>query len=132
MRLLWLFLVPVILAVALISCGTSSNKLESISVSPLMADAKDYTNGYVQFTASGIYTNGKEMDQLEVLWSGGPPWVTEPWSIQIDRNGVASCVSAPVGTYKVWAVAPINPGTPISGMNQSTPQVSATAQLTCP
>jgi hypothetical protein len=132
MRQLWLCIVLTVLATALISCGNSSNKLESISISPATAAAKNYANGEVQFTASGMYSNGQEVKPLAVLWSNGPPWLMQPWAIQIDRNGVASCVSAPAGTYEVWAGAPINPDIPLSGMNQSTPQVNSTAALTCP
>jgi len=132
MRTLWLFLAPLLLAILLISCGSNSNKLQSISVTPANADAKDYANGQVQFTASGMYSNGKQVKPLSVLWSAGPPWLMEPWAIEVNSDGTASCVSAPAGTYSVWAGAPTNADTPLSGMNQSTPQVSGTALLTCP
>ena len=131
MRQLPLIFILTVFVIVLLSCGNSSDKLQSISVTPATADAKDYANGQVQFAASGMYSNGREVKPLAVLWTGGSPWVMQPWAIQIDGNGLASCVSA-VGTFEVWAVAPINANIPLSAMNQSTPQVSGTAQLTCP
>jgi len=119
------------IAITLLSCG-NSNKLQSISISPASADAKDYPNGQVQFTAVGTYANGSQVKPLTVLWSPGAPWLALPAAVQLDSNGVASCGNVPAGTYPVWAGAPIDPHTPVSGMNQSTPLVNGTAHLTCP
>jgi len=119
------------IAIALVSCGTN-NKLQSISVTPATANAKDYAVGRVQFTAAGTYTNGSQVKPLTVLWSPGPPAVVQPAMVVVDNNGVASCGSVPPGTYPVWAGAPADPHIAVSSMNQSTPTVSGEAQLTCP
>jgi hypothetical protein len=131
LRLLFPLLALTSLALALISCGSSNTKLQSISIAPATADAKDYTNGQVQYTAAGTYDDGTQVKPLTVLWSPGPPWVA-PRPIQVNGNGIASCGTSPAGTYPVWAGAPISQGTQVSMMNQSTPMVTATAQLTCP
>lgn len=131
MRIFLSSLVLLSIALALVSCG-NSNKLQSMSLTPATADAKDYANGQVQFTATGTYTNGSQVKPLAVLWSPGPPWTISVWAIQLDSTGVASCGIAPAGTYPVWAGAPIDPHTPVSRLNQATPMVSATAHLTCP
>jgi|SRR5215467_7510864 len=131
LRLLFPSLALAFLALALISCGSSSKKLQSISITPATADAKDFTNGQVQYTAAGTYSDGSQVKPLTVLWSPGPPWVA-PRPILVNDNGLASCGTAPAGTYPVWAGAPNDLSTPVSRMNQSTPMATATAQLTCP
>lgn len=131
LRLLTPFFAVTCVALALISCG-SSKKLQSIAITPATADAKDYPNGQVQYTAAGTYTDGSRVKPLTVLWSPGPPWLMMPWSVQVNANGVASCGTSPAGTYPVWAGAPTNMSTSVSSMNQTTPMVSATAQLLCP
>jgi len=120
------------LGLALISCGTSSAKLKSISITPAIADAKDFSNGQVQYTAAGTYSDGSQVKPLMVLWSAGPPWVVTSWDVQVNGNGIASCGASPAGTYPIWAGAPISQSTTVPMMNQSTPMVTATAQLTCP
>lgn len=131
LRLLLPLLILGCLALALISCG-STNKLQSISITPATADAKGFPNGKVQYTAAGTYTDGTQVKPLTVLWSPGPPWIMTPWAIQVNGDGVASCGTSPAGTYPVWAGAPTNASTSVSSMNQSTPMVTATAQLICP
>ena len=128
--------VPILLlaayAIALLSCGSSSNKLQSVTITPATADARNYPNGQVQFTATGTSSNGRQVKPLTALWSPGPPWTIQPFVIVVDNNGLASCGSVPAGTYQIWAGAPSDPNTPVSSMKQGTPSVSGTAQLTCP
>jgi hypothetical protein len=52
------FLALVAVAAATLSCGSGSNasrQLQSITLIPASADAQDYPNGQVQFTATGYY-----------------------------------------------------------------------------
>lgn len=131
-RLYLSFVVFLLVAAAsVLGCG-SSRRLKSITITPANADAQNYPGGQVQFTASGTYTDGSKVNPLGVVWWGGQPWTKMPWIIQLDSNGLASCGSAQPGTYSVLATAPLDPNVPLTQMNMSTPQLSATAQLTCP
>jgi hypothetical protein len=132
LRLLIPSLALTFLALALISCGSSSKKLGSISITPAVADAKDFPNGQVKYTAAGTYSDGSQVKPLPVMWSAGPPWVATSWDVKVDGNGIATCGTSPAGTYPVWAGAPTSVSTSVTMMNQSTPMVTATAQLTCP
>lgn len=124
-------LLVVVSVASVLGCG-SSRKLKSIIINPATADAQQYPGGQVQFTASGTYTDGSKVNPLPVKWSGGQPWTQMPWIIQLDSNGLASCGNAQSGVYNVFATAPLDPSSPVSQMNMSTPQLTATAQLTCP
>ena len=118
-------------ATSVVACG-NTRRLKSITINPASADARDFPNGQIQFTASGTYTDGSKVNPLGVVWSGGQPWTLMPWIIQLDSNGLASCGNAQPGTYTVFATAPLDPTFPLSKMNMSTPQLTTTAQVTCP
>lgn len=121
----------VVTATSVVACG-NTRKLKSITIDPASADARNFPTGQIQFTASGTYTDGSKINPLSVVWSGGQPWTLMPWIIQLDSNGLASCGNAQAGTYSVFATAPLDTSFPVSQMNMSTPQLTATAQLTCP
>jgi hypothetical protein len=131
MRKVLLFLPRSILLlsiVILLSCGSSNRELQSISVSPAAA------NGQAQFVATGTYTDGSKVSPLTALWSPGNPWVMSqlvPAAISVDAHGIASCLTRS-GTFTIDATAPVNPQIPVSQMGPTTPQVSGTAQITCP
>jgi hypothetical protein len=120
------------------SCG-SGHELHSLSITPSTADAKNFSNGAVQFTAMGSYGSGQPI-VANALWWTFTPWTVPPPSdaptpptpptFSITAEGVATCFG--VGTFTLWATAPANQNEPISQMTQHTAQVSATAQLTCP
>jgi hypothetical protein len=116
-------------AAVLLACG--SNHLESITVTPATADAQDFPNGQVQFTATGVYSNGNRVDPIPALWSQGNPWALTPIAIVIDSTGLASCGSV-AGTFPVTATAPRDRSIAVSDMTMNTKQVSGTAMLTCP
>lgn len=129
------FTLLVLVAISMLACGINS-RLQSITVSPATADAKDYANGQVPYTATGTYTNGNQVKPLAALWTPAPPWSLTPqmpWPpITLDSTGLASCGTANPGTYMIVATAPVDPHFPLSQMTMTTPQTSGMATLTCP
>ena len=128
------YILLLVVALSMLGCGSGKSthgQLQSISVAPATADAQNFANGQVQFTATGTYTDGSKVSPLTALWSQGSPWIKTVDGIGLDSQGVASCLGAP-GTYPVGATAPVDPHMPLSQMTMTTPQVSGTAQLTCP
>jgi hypothetical protein len=114
-------LVPGVVALALtasieLGCGSRADpvQVQSVTLSPSVADAKDYPNGRVQFTATAYYSNNPRH---------GVPLTVSGWGscyqnlstpdVTVSRTGVAQCASGAVGKYTVWANAPRN----VSGAN---------------
>lgn len=135
-RFLCLLTVPVLAAICL-SCS-SSGGLKSVAITPATADAQASPGGQVQFTAMGTYPGQMQSVAVNALWWNSQPWVIAPTAaptptpaINIDSNGLATCTQLS-GTFTVWATAPKNQSTPVSQMTKSTPQVTGTAQMTCP
>lgn len=131
-RFLCLFAIPVLAAISL-SCS-SSGGLKSVAITPATADAQTAPNGQVQFTAMGTYPGQSQSVTVNALWWTSQPWVIAPTpspGITIDSNGLASCTNL-TGTFNLWATAPKDQTTSVSKMTKSTPQVTATAQMTCP
>jgi len=134
MRKVW-FLLPcsllLLIAISIVACGNGNGnrQLQSITVSPASARSQ------AQFTATGKYTDGSTVSPLTALWSQDNPWIKAqivPVEIVVDSTtGMASCGSI-AGTFTVDATAPVDPHFPVSQMQPTTPQVSGTAQLTCP
>jgi len=122
-----------ILAVALplLSCGGNSPRLQSLTISPVSG------SGSVQYKATGTMTGSSQSMPVSVLWWTNQPWTYPPtpafWP-SISSAGLAQCKpGAPSGArYTIWAVAPLYSNVPLPQMNESTEQISATAQLTCP
>jgi hypothetical protein len=125
-----------LLAAGLISCGSSNQNigrvLTSIAVTPGTADAQNYPNGQVVFTAAGTFS---------LPPFNGPVTFTAPYAGQfvvdnpvngtiatVIANGVGTvtvqCASGASGTVDVVASAAANNGT--------TTVVSGNGQLTCP
>jgi len=122
------------IAAAMLACGLNHGLYKSLTVSPATADAQNYSNGQVQFTAAGTEINGTQIKPATALWTVGPPWLllTPAPPIQLDQTGLASCGSAPAGIYMIVATAPVDPHLPVSKLTMNTPQVSGAATLTCP
>lgn len=99
-------------------CGSSTPRtLQSMTASPVTADAKDFANGRVKFTATGTYNQPPTtVTPLPVTaWSVNPTTIAT-----IDANGVAECLPGQVGTVKIEiAIAGDGP-------------LMNVAQLTCP
>ena len=132
-------LVVLLLAVLMLSCGMTNpanGLLKSITVTPATADAKNFPNGQVQFTATATYIGKAPVTPATALWTPGIPWALDPqnaWpALSMSSQGLVSCGTAPPATYTIFATAPVDPHIQISQMTMNTPQLFATAQLTCP
>ncbi len=118
----------IVLAISMMDCGSSNRQLQSVTISPNTA------NSQAQFTATGSYSDGSKVTSLPALWFPLRPWYNAANPVQfftLDATGGASC-NGNAGTFNVVATAPTDPGFPLSQMSSTTPQVSGTAQLTCP
>jgi hypothetical protein len=139
MRKLRALILPILLfcvAAAQLSCGSNSG-LQSITIAPASADAKNFPSGQVPFTATGVYAGSSQSVPVSVLWWNEPPWApvaATPSSAPFDITaaGIATCVQGASGTFTVWATAPVDRWLPASQMTADTPRRTATAQITCP
>jgi hypothetical protein len=140
--LLWIVLLGVV-ASTTSACGGPANpqhQILSLAVSPITADAQNYPNGEVPFTATGTYTSPPTtVTPLAATWvvvdqSGG-----QTTNVSITTNGLAQCVTGAPGVYSVGAWVTLFPGPPKVLCNVATPfgnpcgdSVLGIAQLTCP
>jgi hypothetical protein len=129
-----LFLVG--LALETLGCGSSyvnSNRvLQSMVITPANADAKNFPNGQVQFTATGTFS--KPPSPARVTFQ--PPY-TGTWALMgagaaniatISQAGLAQCIPGATGAVTVSAVASANSAT---GPAMSV-AVTGSTTLTCP
>src|ERR1700686_141993 len=104
---LFLLVLLLILAAAItLACGSSPSAdrlLQSVTVAPATADAQDYPNGQVPFTATGFYTaKPTPVTPLTTSWSACYQGATTT-GVSIDPNtGVAQCAAGSAGTYTVF------------------------------
>jgi hypothetical protein len=128
MKKLWLAgLTLFVMALSFLACG--NRQLQTLTISPATG------SGQVQFTAMGTYSGSSQASAVNALWWTNLPWTYPPsaFVITLSSTGLAQCTStAPAGTYTIWAVAPVDPGVPLTKMSMTTRQLVATAQLTCP
>jgi len=108
-------------------------QLLSISITPATADAQTFTNGQVQFTATGTFSDGSK-SQITALWTlNGRFTETAILNIMLNSSGMAQCVAGGfVGTGGVFATAPADTNILLSKMTMFTKNVWGTAQITCP
>ena len=121
--------------VVLTSCGGSSPRvLESISISPNLATAK---NGSVQLIATGTFSSSPvTVTPLPVVWTASPcdnlcnatSDVIGP--ISVNSQGLATCPSGFAGTGPVSAYAPKDPSLPLN--TPKTTLVWGATNVTCP
>ena len=123
-----------------LSCGTNTSstsihQLESITLTPATANAADYPNGQVPFSATGNYNMAPyTVTPLTAGWgacyNGG---VTT--AITVTQEGVAQCAPGAVaGTYTVWADDPPFGNAPVCNAITACGGgclIAGTAQLTC-
>src|SRR5580692_7731252 len=90
------------LAFLTVACGNSSSQreLQKVNVSPTSADAQNYPNGQVQFTAAGTYnTSPVTVTPLQASWGvalNGAPTT----GVSVSSDGVAQCAAgAAPGVY---------------------------------
>lgn len=127
----------ILLAAILISgCGSNSRQLQSVSLSPASADAKNFSNGQVQFTATGTFSQPPSPSPLtsnDVLWCvGGSAGLCSGNIAQgatVDLNGMAQCAPGFVGTVFIMAGTPGTFTPPDLGQRF---KIFGAAQLTCP
>ncbi len=130
------FLALALAASLAMSCGASQgqNQLQSIALSPAVANAQDYPNGQVQFTATGYYTNpSRTVTPLPATW-GTCYKVATTSDVSVTRDGLAQCAPGATGTYMIWASVPVNvnSGCPTIDACGGGCAVQGNAQLTCP
>jgi len=129
-KLLWALMFVTISLV--LGCG--NNRLTSVNVSPAVADARNFPNGQVQFTASATYSGSSHPVTVNNLsWcvgsSSGRCNGNIASAATVNSNGVAQCLSGESGTVMVIAGTGGVMTMPDTG-HQFT--VFGTAQLTCP
>jgi len=132
------FLALILAACFALSCGSSQsqNQLQSLTLSPAMADAQSYPDGQVPFTATGYYSN-----PTHTVTPQPANWVacqqgTPTNEASVSNTGVAHCASGATGTYSInaWDISNAPgiyscPGNTACGGGCT---IQATAQLTCP
>jgi len=118
-----------------LSCGASSfsgliHPLQSITVSPATADAKDYPEGQVQFTATGHYSIAPySVTPQSATW--GACYQNEPTSeVSVTASGLARCATGAEGTYTIFAFD-ITTCNAITACGEGC-TIFGSAQLTCP
>lgn len=110
MKLLYVFLFGTLIQT--VGCGMSMSTprtLQSVTVNPATADAKDFPHEQVQFTPTGIFNKpptrvtplpmcsaSDATGACITAWSVFPPTIAT-----IDQNGLAQCVSGESQTAKV-------------------------------
>jgi|SRR5208282_222412 hypothetical protein len=135
---LFLFVLAVAAAITL-ACGSSSPRtLQSVSITPATANAQDYPDGQVPFTAAGSYTHPPSpVTPISATWGACTTDGSATTAVTVSSNGVAQCASGASGTYQVWAFdMSLIPGTAncnvITACGGGCGRVTGTAQLTCP
>jgi len=117
------FFALLILAAAItLACGSAApHMLQTVMVSPATADAQAFSNGQVQFTATGIFaTKPSPVTPLTVQW-GTCNLNGVPSEISVSQSGVAQCAPGASGTFVVQAV----------GQSPPPPHVACNAVLVC-
>jgi hypothetical protein len=132
----FLFLLVLTAAICL-ACGSSGTRmLQSVTLSPAMADAGKYPNGQVQFTATGYYSTAPSpVTPLSATWGSCDVSGNSTESVSVSASGVAQCAANAVGTYEVWAFE-MNPGSAtcnaVNACGGGCGRVTGGAHLTCP
>jgi len=130
----WTSLWALVFWTAMSALGCGNNPLRSVTVTPPAADARDFPNGQVQFTAIGTYSGSSHMVPVKNLsWCIGTDSGKCNGNIAsagaVDGNGLAQCVASRTGTVTVIAGTggPMSP--PDTGHQFA---VFGSAHLTCP
>jgi hypothetical protein len=131
-----LLVVLPLVALGTAGCG-SSRQLQSVTLSPASADAQNFPNGQVSFTATGTFSKNPSPVQLtgkDVTWcagsSGGLCVGNINPGITVDQNGLAQCV--PGFTRTVMILAGTKSSSVMNPDGGSQLKIFGAAQLTCP
>jgi hypothetical protein len=137
-RLPLCFSLLILAAAITLSCGTSSTtrSIQSVTISPASADAQNYPDGQVPFTATGYYTTIPSPVTPQTATWGACYQNAATTAVAVSGSGVAQCVAGASGTYTIWAFV-IQQGlracpTFVTACGGGGCQVTGTAQLTCP
>ena len=139
LAVIFFFVLSAVLVLA-VSCGgtsmsTQGRQLQSITVTPASADAKNSPNGMVQFSAMGNFNMAPMSAAMPVMWSVGMPMSSmSSGTVGVTINsttGLAQC-NGFMGNAIIMATAPMDPLIPMSQMSTMTMNVSGQAQLICP
>jgi hypothetical protein len=116
------------LAATWIACGAGHPRITRLTVTPATATAPISPRTDVQFTATATFTNNTSRD-LSV--ADGLTWATSDAAVAtISDGGSATCVA--VGQVTITATAPSELNLTVNnGINNTSPKVTGTAQLTC-
>jgi hypothetical protein len=126
-----------LVAVSLITLGCGSSRtLQSVSISPATANAQNFPNGKVSFTATGTFSKPPSPQKLtpqDVTWCAGTTMGACAGNINpgatVDQNGVAQCVQNFTGTATIMAGKAMPSMNPDGGAQMT---IFGSAQLTCP
>src|SRR6266496_5576027 len=126
-------LVGAVAVLVIIGLGCGSH-LSSISLSPAVADAQNFPNGQVQFTATGTSSDSsKPAPVTNLTWCVGTTNGDCNGNIasvaSVSSSGVAQCLPGASGSATVLAGSGGHPTNPDGGFPLS---VFGSAQLTCP
>lgn len=129
-------LLVLLLVLALVISCSSNRQLQSVSISPASAEAKNFPDGQVPFLATGMFSKPPSPAPLtssDVTWCVGAGGVCAGniiTFVTVDQNGVAQCSQGASGTETVLA------GTKSSTMMNPDGgvqlKVFGSAQITCP
>lgn len=137
-----LFCLLMSVAALTLACG-SSHIPQSVTVSPATADASDFPNGQVQFTATALY-NTKPSPVTPATATWGACTQSAPTNlVTVSNTGVAQCTSGASGTYTISAfvanpsikscIPPLEAGgVPSFSCGYACNGVVGHAQITCP
>ncbi len=126
-------LLVLVIAIALLACGSSQRQLTSMSITPATANAQSYPNGQVQFSATGQYSKAPTTAAVQpAQWGVYLPNGSQG-APTLNSDGLAKCGSL-AGTYAITAQAIADPSIPNTTANliHAKKSVVGTAQLTCP
>ena len=126
-----------VLILCMPSCGGGERTLLSISITPAAADAQNFTNGMVQFTATGAFSQDPKTAPLtsgDVTWCIGSSSGTCAGFVVtgavVDSNGLARCNAGFTGIVTVLAGKPS--GIPVPADTGFPLKIYGMAALTCP
>jgi hypothetical protein len=110
--------------------GMNSNRvLMSMTLSPATAEAHNFANGKVQFTATGTFSQPPSPAIVPFTEPYTGTWSVSSMNVAtIDQNGMAQCVPGAAGTVTVSATVSSNS----AGPGAMSTAVSARATLDCP
>ena len=130
----WKIALCVVVGVVVLAGLGCGSHLSSVSLTPGAADAKNFPNGQVQFSATGTYSGSSKVVPLTNLtWCMGTTTGSCNGNIvsvaTVNSSGVAQCLPGTLGTATVLAGSGGQAAHPDAGFNMA---VFGSAQITCP